>query len=71
MATIIHYSIFIIIADKMTSREILAKKSNAVRNVYFDLTDIGRGMDTFQDISWEESELYDSMERFHKLGHTR
>ena len=55
----------------MTSREILAKKSNAVRNVYFDLTDIGRGMDTFQDISWEESELYDSMERFHKLGHTR
>ena len=52
-------------------REMLAKKSNAVRTVYFEYTDISRGVDSVQYVGGGDSELYDSMERFHKLSHTR
>ena len=55
----------------MTSKVILTKKSQAVRDQYFDIASEGLDLGSCEELLAEETELFKSMERFHKLGHTR
>lgn len=52
----------------MTTTTILNKKSQVVRDVYFDISDDELPV---EDLTAEERKLFDSMERFHKLSHSR
>ena len=52
----------------MTSEKVLAKKCEAVKKIYFDASD---NQDSYEDLPADDIPLFESMERFHKLSHTR
>ena len=55
----------------MTSKDILTKKSQAIRDYYFNIESEGLDMCSYEKLPAAENELFDSMERFHRLSHTR
>ena len=52
----------------MTTTKFLSKKTEVIRNLYHN---VSCSTATVEDLDIDDRELFESMERFHKLSHTR